>query len=114
LAREGGIRNLVPNFGIEDRGDGGGIVGLASKPEALEAQLKVRSPRLTLERLARGCAGTSSLVGYCTKTSVMQSRLSHGSVPDRHRTMPNITIWKRRGAGVASWANRLLIIYAVV
>jgi hypothetical protein len=40
LAREGGIRNLVPNFGIEDRGDGGGVVGLASKPEALEAQLK--------------------------------------------------------------------------
>jgi len=40
LAREGGIRNLVPNFGIEDRGDGGGIVGLASKSEALEAQLK--------------------------------------------------------------------------
>jgi hypothetical protein len=36
----GGIRNLVPNFGIEDRADGGGIVGLASKPEALEAQLK--------------------------------------------------------------------------
>jgi CoA-transferase family III len=40
LAREGGIRNLVPNFGIEDRGDGGGIVGLISKPEALETQLK--------------------------------------------------------------------------
>jgi crotonobetainyl-CoA:carnitine CoA-transferase CaiB-like acyl-CoA transferase len=40
LAREGGIRNLVPNFGIEDRGDGGGVVGLVSKPEALEAQLK--------------------------------------------------------------------------
>jgi crotonobetainyl-CoA:carnitine CoA-transferase CaiB-like acyl-CoA transferase len=40
LAREGGIRNLVPNFGIEDRADGGGIVGLVSKPEALEAQLK--------------------------------------------------------------------------
>jgi len=40
LAREGGIRNFVPNFGIEDRGDGGGVVGLASKPEALEAQLK--------------------------------------------------------------------------
>jgi hypothetical protein len=40
LAREGCIRNFVPNFGIEDRGDGGGVVGLASKPEALEAQLK--------------------------------------------------------------------------
>jgi hypothetical protein len=40
LAREGRIRNFVPNFGIEDRGDGGGVVGLASKPEALEAQLK--------------------------------------------------------------------------
>jgi crotonobetainyl-CoA:carnitine CoA-transferase CaiB-like acyl-CoA transferase len=40
LAREGRIRNLVPNFGIEDRGDGGGVVGLVSKPEALEAQLK--------------------------------------------------------------------------
>jgi len=39
MAREGGIRNFVPNFGIEDRGDGGGVVGLASKPEALEAQL---------------------------------------------------------------------------
>ena len=39
LAHEGGIRNLVPNFGIEDRGDGGGVVGLASNPEALEAQL---------------------------------------------------------------------------
>ena len=35
LAREGGIRNFVPNFGIEDRGDGGGVVGLASKPERL-------------------------------------------------------------------------------
>jgi hypothetical protein len=34
LAREGRIRNLVPNFGIEDRGDGGGVVGLVSKPEA--------------------------------------------------------------------------------
>jgi len=31
---------LAPNFGIEDRGDGGGVVGLVSKPEALEAQLK--------------------------------------------------------------------------
>ena len=40
VAREGRIRNLVPNFGIEDRGDGGGVVGLVSKPEALEAQLK--------------------------------------------------------------------------
>ena len=40
LAREDGIRNLAPNFGIEDRGDGGGVVGLVSKPEALEAQLK--------------------------------------------------------------------------
>jgi crotonobetainyl-CoA:carnitine CoA-transferase CaiB-like acyl-CoA transferase len=40
LAREGRIRNLVPNFGIEDRGDGGGVVGLVSKPEAIEAQLK--------------------------------------------------------------------------
>ena len=40
LAREGGIRNFVPNFGIEDRGDGGGVVSFASKPEALEAQLK--------------------------------------------------------------------------
>ena len=40
LAREGRIRNLVPNFGIEDRGDGGGVVGLVSKPEALEAQLR--------------------------------------------------------------------------
>jgi hypothetical protein len=40
LAREGGIRNFVPNFGIEDRGDGGGVLSFASKPEALEAQLK--------------------------------------------------------------------------
>ena len=40
LAREGGIRSFVPNFGIEDRGDGGGVVSFASKPEALEAQLK--------------------------------------------------------------------------
>ena len=40
LAREGGIRNFVPNFGIEDRGDGGGVVGLVAKPENLEAQLK--------------------------------------------------------------------------
>ncbi|MDH6247904.1 CoA transferase [Mycobacterium sp. OTB74] len=40
LVREGRIRNFVPNFGIEDRGDGGGDVGLVSKPEALEAQLK--------------------------------------------------------------------------
>ena len=40
LAREGGIRNFVPNFGVEDRGDGGGVVSFFSKPEALEAQLK--------------------------------------------------------------------------
>jgi CoA-transferase family III len=40
MAREGRIRNFVPNFGIEDRGDGGGVVGLVSKPDALEAQLK--------------------------------------------------------------------------
>lgn len=40
LVREGRIRNFVANFGIEDRGDGGGVVGLVSKPEALEAQLK--------------------------------------------------------------------------
>jgi hypothetical protein len=40
FAREGRIRNFVPNFGIEDRGDGGGVVGLVSKPEALEAQLR--------------------------------------------------------------------------
>ena len=26
LVREGRIRNFVPNFGIEDRGDGGGVV----------------------------------------------------------------------------------------
>jgi crotonobetainyl-CoA:carnitine CoA-transferase CaiB-like acyl-CoA transferase len=30
LAREGGIRNLVPSYGIEDRGDGGGGLSLAS------------------------------------------------------------------------------------
>ena len=46
LAREGRIRNLIPNFGIEDRGDGGGVVSLASKPEALEAQLKKYSGAL--------------------------------------------------------------------
>lgn len=40
LAREGRIRNFVPNFGIEDRGDGGGVVDLASKPEDIEAQLR--------------------------------------------------------------------------
>jgi hypothetical protein len=40
LVPESRIRNLVPNFGIKDRGDGGGVVGLVSKPEALEAQLK--------------------------------------------------------------------------
>jgi crotonobetainyl-CoA:carnitine CoA-transferase CaiB-like acyl-CoA transferase len=40
LVREGRIRNFVANFGIEDRGDGGGVVGLVSKPEALEVQLK--------------------------------------------------------------------------
>lgn len=31
LAREGGIRNLIPGYGIEDRGDGGGGFGLASE-----------------------------------------------------------------------------------
>jgi len=40
LAREGGIRNFLPNFGIEDRADGGGVVSFFSQPEALEAQLK--------------------------------------------------------------------------
>jgi hypothetical protein len=34
LAREGLIRDFVPNFGIEDRRDGG-VVGIVSKPEAL-------------------------------------------------------------------------------
>jgi hypothetical protein len=40
LVREGGIRNFFPNFGIEDRGDSGGVVSPVSKPEALEAQLR--------------------------------------------------------------------------
>jgi len=40
VAREGRIRNFVPNFGIENRADGGGVVSFFSKPEALEAQLK--------------------------------------------------------------------------
>jgi hypothetical protein len=40
LAREGRIRNLVSCFGIEDRGDGGGVVGLVSRPEAIEAQMR--------------------------------------------------------------------------
>ena len=40
LAREGGIRNFLPNFGVEDRADGGGVVSFFSKPEALEEQLK--------------------------------------------------------------------------
>lgn len=31
LAREGLIRNLIPGHGIEDRGDGGGLLSLASK-----------------------------------------------------------------------------------
>ena len=31
IARNGGIRNLVPGHGIEDRGDGGGGLSLASK-----------------------------------------------------------------------------------
>jgi crotonobetainyl-CoA:carnitine CoA-transferase CaiB-like acyl-CoA transferase len=31
VAREGGIRNLIPGYGIEDRGDGGGGFGLASE-----------------------------------------------------------------------------------
>jgi len=31
LAREGGIRNLLPTYGIQDRGDGQGGLGLASK-----------------------------------------------------------------------------------
>ena len=35
----GRIRNFVPNVGIEDRRDGGGVVGLVPKPEALEARL---------------------------------------------------------------------------
>jgi len=45
LAREGRIRNFVPNFGIEDRGDGGGVVSLVSKVEALEAQMRKYSAR---------------------------------------------------------------------
>jgi hypothetical protein len=44
LGQVGIIRNFVPNFGIEDRGDGGGVVGLVSRPEALEAQLKKYAP----------------------------------------------------------------------
>jgi hypothetical protein len=42
FAREGGIRNLVSCYGL-DRGDGGGVVSLASKPEALKAQLELYS-----------------------------------------------------------------------
>ena len=44
LARQGRIRNLVSCFGIEDRGDGGGVVGLVSKPEAIEAQMREYCP----------------------------------------------------------------------
>jgi hypothetical protein len=40
VAREGRLRNFVPNFGIDDRGDGGGVVSLVSKAEALEAQIR--------------------------------------------------------------------------
>ncbi len=35
LAREGGIRNLMPCYGVEDRGDGGGGLSLAS-PQMLQ------------------------------------------------------------------------------
>ena len=41
LAREGGIRNLVPCYGIEDRGDGGGGLSLAS-PKLMEFVLASR------------------------------------------------------------------------
>jgi crotonobetainyl-CoA:carnitine CoA-transferase CaiB-like acyl-CoA transferase len=44
VAREGRLRNFVPNFGIDDRGDGGGVVSLVSKPAALEAQMRKYCP----------------------------------------------------------------------
>jgi hypothetical protein len=42
LAREGGIRNHIVSYGIEDRGDGGGVLGLASKhlPKELEEYIE--------------------------------------------------------------------------
>jgi hypothetical protein len=42
LAREGGIRNLTVCYGIQDRGDGQGGLGLASKelPADLKAQIE--------------------------------------------------------------------------
>jgi len=40
LVRDGLIRNFVPNFGLEDRCDGGGVVSMIVNPANLEAQLK--------------------------------------------------------------------------
>jgi hypothetical protein len=70
LLREGRIRNFVPNFGIEDRGDGGGVVGLVSKPEAPEAQLtkyaaahvQPQSTRSTNTKHPRSFAGGVSVM----------------------------------------------------
>jgi hypothetical protein len=45
---------------------------------------------------------------------VKASRLSHGSVPDRRQTMPNVTIWKRWGVAWRVGRRRLLIIHVVV
>jgi hypothetical protein len=56
----------------------------------------------------------SKPAGSTTKTAVKASRLSHGSVPDRRHTMPNVTIWKRWGVALRVGRRRLLIIHVVV
>jgi crotonobetainyl-CoA:carnitine CoA-transferase CaiB-like acyl-CoA transferase len=45
LAREGGIRNHIVSFGIEDRGDGGGVLGLASKHQPKELEEYIEAHR---------------------------------------------------------------------
>lgn len=52
VVREGMIRNLVPNFGLEDRGDGGGVVSLVANPANLEAQLRKYSPEVLAAMVA--------------------------------------------------------------
>jgi hypothetical protein len=78
----------------------------------------VRPPGLVAQwesvRLTRGRSLVRNQPGPPPKLQLKQSRLSHGCVPDRRQTMPNVTIWKRCGAAWRVGRRRLLIIHVVV
>jgi hypothetical protein len=84
----------------------GAKLGQTFRPGALTGLIRADRRALTsaneicqwLNRLTRGRSLVRNQPGPPPKLQLLQSRLSHGSVPDRHRTMPNVTVWKRCGA----------------